>query len=88
MVPLLVVLPKNKGKTMELKADDVRAMLAAKEPVDAVFSVPLIGDEVGAMMIKSIDAGESPIVIAKEYSGNERCLSWKTVCEQYEIVTG
>ena len=73
---------------MELKADDVRAMLAAKEPVDAVFLVPLSGDDVGAMMIKSIDAGESPMVIAKEYSGNERCLSWATVCEKYEIVTG
>jgi len=88
VVPLLVVLPKNKGKTMELKADDVRAMLATKEPVDAVFLVPLSGDDIGAMMIKSVDAGESPMVIAKEYSGNERCLSWETVCKQYEIVTG
>jgi hypothetical protein len=79
---------KTKGKQMELKANDVRAMLATKEPVDAVFLVPLAGDEVGAMMIKSIDAGESPMVIAREYSGNERCLSWKTVCDQYEIVTG
>jgi hypothetical protein len=50
---------------MELKANDVRAMLATKEPVDAVFLVPLAGDEVGAMMIKSIDAGESPMVIAR-----------------------
>ena len=74
---------------MELKADDVRAMLATKEPVDAVFLVPLsIGDDIGAMMIKSVDAGESPMVIAKEYNGNERCLSWATVCEQFEIVTG
>jgi hypothetical protein len=74
---------------MQLKADDVRAMLATKEPMDAVFLVPLSGDDdIGAMIIKSVDAGESPMVIAKEYSGNERCLSWKTVCEQYEIVKG
>jgi hypothetical protein len=73
---------------MQLKADDVRAMLAARDPVDAVFLVPLAGDNTGAMMIKSIGAGESPIVIAREYSGNEQCLSWKTVCEQYEIVKG
>ncbi len=63
-------------------------MLATKEPVDAVFLVPLNENDIGAMMIKSVDDGECPIVIAKEYSGNERCLSWKTVCEQYEIVTG
>jgi hypothetical protein len=73
---------------MELIADDVRKMIAAKEPVDAVFLVPLSGDSTGALMIKSIDAGESPMVIAREYSGNEQCLSWKTVCEQYEIVKG
>ena len=73
---------------MELKADDVRAMLAAKEPVDAVFLVPLNQNDAGAMMIKSIDAGESPMVIAREYSGNERALSWGVVCDQYEIVTG
>jgi len=79
---------KTKEKAMELRANDVRAMLATKEPVDAVFLVPLAGDEVGAMMIKSIDAGESPMVIAREYSGNERALSWGVVCDQYEIVTG
>ena len=73
---------------MKLEANNLRAMLAAKEPMDAVFLVPLTGDDVGAMMIKSVDAGDSPIVIAKEYSGNERCLSWATVCDQYEIVTG
>lgn len=71
---------------MELKADDVRAMIANKEPVDAVFLVPLSGDDVGAMMIKSVDVGDSPMVIAREYNGNERCLSWATVCEKYEIV--
>jgi hypothetical protein len=73
---------------MKLEANNLRAMLAAKEPMDAVLLVPLTGDDVGAMMIKSVDAGDSPIVIAKEYSGNERCLSWATVCDQYEIVTG
>ena len=73
---------------MQLKVDELRAMLAAKEPVDAVFLVPLSGDNTGAMMIKSIDAGESPMVIAREYSGNEQCLSWKTVCEHYEVVAG
>jgi hypothetical protein len=51
---------------MQLKADDLRAMLANKEPVDAVFVVPLAGDDVGAMMIKSVDAGESPMVISRE----------------------
>ena len=71
---------------MQLKADDLRAMIANKEPVDAVFLVPLSGDDVGAMMIKSVDVGDSPMVIAREYNGNERCLSWATVCEKYEIV--
>jgi len=83
-----VIVHKKRGKAMELKANDVRAMLATKDPVDAVFLVPLAGDEVGAMMIKSIDAGESPMVIAREYGGNERALSWGVVCDQYEIVTG
>ena len=73
---------------MQLRADDIRAMIAAKEPVDAVFLVPLAGHNTGAMMIKSIDTGESPMVIAREYSGNEHCLSWKTVCDQYEVVAG
>ena len=73
---------------MKLEANNLRAMLAAKEPMDAVFLVPLRGDDIGAMTIKSVDAGDSPMVIAKEYSGNERCLSWATVCDQYEIVTG
>ena len=73
---------------MKLEANNLRAMLAAKEPMDAMFLVPLTGDDVGAMMIKSVDAGDSPMVIAKEYSGNERCLSWATVCDQYEIVAG
>ena len=74
---------------MKLEANNLRAMLAAKEPMDAVFLVPLTGDDdIGAMMIKSVDAGDSPMVIAKEYSGNERCMSWPTVCDQYEIVTG
>ena len=73
---------------MKLEANNLRAMLAEKEPMDAMFLVPLTGDDVGAMMIKSVDAGDSPMVIAKEYSGNERCLSWATVCDQYEIVTG
>ncbi len=74
---------------MELKADDVRAMIAKKEPVDAVFLVPLsIGDDAGAMMIKSVGDGDSPMVIAREYNGNERCLSWVTVCERFEIVKG
>ena len=75
---------------MKLEANNLRAMLAAKEPMDAVFLVPLSDDDddIGAMMIKSVDAGDSPMVIAKEYSGNERCLSWATVCDQYEIVAG
>jgi hypothetical protein len=73
---------------MKLEADDLRKMLATKDAVDAIFLVPLAGDDVGAMMIKSIDAGESPMVIAREYSGNERALSWGVVCDQYEIVTG
>jgi len=73
---------------MKLEADDLRKMLATKDAVDAIFLVPLDGDDVGAMMIKSIDAGESPMVIAREYSGNERALSWGVVCDQYEIVTG
>ena len=73
---------------MQLNADDVRAMIAAKAPFDAVFLVPLAGDKTGAMIIKSIDTGESPMVIAREYSGNERCLSWQTVCDRYEVVAG
>lgn len=73
---------------MALTADELRKMLMTKQPVNAVFLVPLAVDDCGAMMIQSIAAGESPMVTVKEYSGNERCLSWKAVCEQYEVVGG
>ncbi len=74
---------------MALTAEQVREVIYKQDYTQAVFLVPLNEiDTVGALLVKWLDGGDAPMVIAKEYSGNERSLSWEAVCRDYEIVIG
>ena len=74
---------------MALTAGQVREVLYKRSEMETVFLVPLAeNDDVGTLLVKWLDGGDAPMVIAKESNGDERSLSWEAVCRDYEIVIG
>ena len=74
---------------MALTAEQVRDVLYKRDDMEAVFLVPLSEiDDGGTLLVKWLDGGDAPMVIAKENNGDERSLSWSAVCRDYEMVIG